>query len=185
MGFGGILNKVFLLLFMSNILIMADCKYVSDPNIYVRKMIKSIKDLKLESNVYCDENNEKMVYYHSNNYNDLDIGLIREVKSIDGEFYDEDVLEALKFLLKDSNSLVKKYTSEMYTVKSTYSNFEELPNNFHMRLYMSFDEDPYMFGKITISIEEGENTLYFVNEQADFIKLYYKGNYYLTDDIIF
>ena len=170
--------KILLLLFISSMLAMADCKYVSDPNIYIRKMIKSIKDSKLENRIYCDESNEKMVYYYSNDYNDLDIGLIREVKSNDGEFYDEDVLESLKLLLKDSNSLVKKYTSEMYTVKSTYSNFEELPDNFHIRLYLSFDGDPYMFGKITISIEEGENTLYFVNEQAEFVKLYYKGNYY-------
>ena len=62
----------------------ATCKWISDkPTYYEKKMIELIKSNKLENKIYCDLENDKMVYQVINkdgNSENLEIGLIYNEK---------------------------------------------------------------------------------------------------------
>ena len=70
------MKKVLLFILLSCLSFSNTCNWVSEPNQTLKKYIGVIKKHNLTSKVYCDNNDTLMVYWRSNDENDVDIGLM-------------------------------------------------------------------------------------------------------------
>lgn len=160
------------------------CSYITDPNIYIRKLIESIKELNYENKVYCDEDGIKMIYYYGNDYEDMEIGLVKHVENFNN-LYEDEVIEFTFNLLKDSSKIMKLYSQKMRTIKNTYQNISDLPENINVRIYIESEEDVIMISKSVVSLSDGESAFFFNKELEDVVSNMELENYYFTDDVIY
>ena len=70
------MKKLLFFIFLSCLSFSNTCNWVSEPNQTLKKYIGVIKKHNLTSKVYCDNNDNLMVYWRSNDENDIDIGLM-------------------------------------------------------------------------------------------------------------
>ena len=159
------------------------CNWVSEPNQTLKKFIGVIKKHNLTSKVYCDNNDNLMVYRRSNDENDIDIGLMLNDINAKSLSLDEAV--------NAFNTFVKK-VGIFDEVKLNRRKGDLIPENVNIRLYMynSDYEDTYMLYKIVYNFTN-DTISYYYNEKyfshySGFIDEVRKmENFYPTNDIIY
>ncbi len=178
------MKKIFFTLFFVLSTYSFSCSYVTEPNIYIRKIIESIKELNYESKIYCDEDEVKMIYYYGNDYEDIEIGLVKHTENFDNLSEDE-AIEFTLSLVKDSSKIMKLYSQKMKTIKNTSQNFSELPENINFRIYIESEDEVMMTLKTVLSLNDGESAFFFNKDLEEVINNKGLKNYYFTDDIIY
>ena len=168
----------------------AACKWISDkPTYYEKKMIELIKKKKLENRVYCDSDNDRMVYQtvNKNEYSEnFEIGLIyneKEKKTMTYEIlfdyidkFEEDVRKILPLNLNDRD-------------------YDFAPKNYNYRMYVYFPDtkDTHMVIKKVLDMHETEWYSFYSNEffskednyENDIRKVFEENETYPTNDIIY
>ena len=168
----------------------AECKWISDkPTYYEKKMIELIKKKKLENRVYCDSDNDRMVYQtvNKNEYSEnFEIGLIyneKEKKTMTYEIlfdyidkFEEDVRKILPLNLNDRD-------------------YDFAPKNYNYRMYIYFPDtkDTHMVIKKVLDMHETEWYSFYSNEffskednyENDIRKVFEENETYPTDDIVY
>ena len=177
------MKKVLLFILLSCLSFSNTCNWVSEPNQTSKKYIGVIKKHNLPSKAYCDNNDKLMVYWRSNDSDDVDIGFMlnnENVKTLD-----------IDDIVKAFNNFGKKITmfDEVRLSKRAGDSF---PENLNIRLYM-YDpnfNDTYMFFKITYNYSSNTVSLYYNEEHLRYYEGFIEkavelGNLYPTDDIIY
>lgn len=70
------MKKILLFLFLSGLCFSNTCNWVSEPNSTLRKYINLLKKHNFVDKIYCDNNDKLMVYWRSNDSDDVDIGFM-------------------------------------------------------------------------------------------------------------
>jgi hypothetical protein len=177
------MKKILLFLFLSCLSFSETCNWVSEPDSTLRKYISLLKKHSLVDKIYCDNNDKLMVYWRSNNSDDVDIGFIlnnENAKTLD-----------IDDIAKAFNSFGKKLTM-FDEVKLSKKAGDSFPENLNIRLYM-YDpnfKDTYMFFKITYNYSSNTAALYYNKEHLRYYEGFIEGvvesgNLYPTDDIIY
>ena len=177
------MKKVLLFILLSCLSFSNTCNWVSEPNQTLKKYIGVIKKHNLTSKVYCDNNDTLMVYWRSNDENDVDIGLILNHNNPKTLSLDEAV--------NAFNTFVKKI-GIFDEVKLSQRKGDLIPENINIRLYMYNPDygDTYMLYKIVYNFDN-DTTSYYYNEKyfshyVGFIEEVKKmENLYPTNDIIY
>ena len=177
------MKKVLLFILLSCLSFSNTCNWVSEPNQTLKKYIGVIRKHNLTSKIYCDNNDTLMVYWRSNDENDVDIGLMLNDTNAKTLSLDEAV--------NAFNTFVKKI-GIFDEVKLSQRKGDLIPKNLNIRLYM-YDpdyEDTYMLYKIIYNFTDNTNSYYY-NEKyfshyTGFIEEATKmENIYPTNDIIY
>jgi len=152
-------------------------------------MIELIKKKKLENRVYCDSDNDRMVYQtvNKNEYSEnFEIGLIyneKEKKTMTYEIlfdyidkFEEDVRKILPLNLNDRD-------------------YDFAPKNYNYRMYVYFPDtkDTHMVIKKVLDMHETEWYSFYSNEffskednyENDIRKVFEENETYPTDDIVY
>ena len=177
------MKKVLLFILLSCLSFSNTCNWVSEPNQTLKKYIGVIKKHNLTSKIYCDNNDTLMVYWRSNDENDVDIGLM--LNDINAKTLSLD--EAVNAF----NTFVKKI-GIFDEVKLSQRKGDLIPENINIRLYMYNPDygDTYMLYKIIHNFAN-DTTSYYYNEKyfshyVGFIEEVKKmENLYPTNDIIY
>ena len=177
------MKKILLFILLSCLSFSNTCNWVSEPNQTLKKYISVIRKHNLTSKVYCDNNDTLMVYWRSNDENDVDIGLM--LNDINAKTLSLD--EAVNAF----NTFVKKI-GIFDEVKLSQRKEDLIPENVNIRLYMYNPDygDTYMLYKIVYNFTN-DSTSYYYNEKyfshyAGFIEEVRKmKNLYPTNDMIY
>lgn len=180
----------FLGLVVCGINLSETCKWISDkPTYYEKKMIELIESKKMGNKIYCDLENDKMIYQMLNKdrYSEnLEIGLIyneKEKKQVTYEVlfeyidkFEEDVKKILPLNLSDRD-------------------YDFAPKNYNYRMYIYFPDSKnrYMIVKDVLDLRELEfysfyNNNFFLKEDSyenDIRKWFEENDIYPTEDIIY
>ena len=174
--------KKILLLFILSIGAFSDCTYVNNPDFFLKPLIQSVKEEKLEEKIYCDKKDMKMVYHSEY---DMEIGFIYNA---DLENISEDEFLALNSeFSEDAVKLLGRFSKK---IKNLRASEDDLPNFLNIRMYVKQpDNSVFMVSRVTINISTGDATYWFSRELKLRHRTYLKNvegfDHYFTDDIIY
>ena len=78
------MKKILLFLFIAAAFsAYSNCKYIADPNIHERSIIKLIRKYKLDDKIYCTKDGEKLAYRTGDFGEYMQIGIVYRFKDID------------------------------------------------------------------------------------------------------
>ena len=175
-----------LVILISGFSFSGTCNWVSDPDVYVRNEIELIKKYKLENKIYCDNNNDYMVYYLDDDFEELEIGFIYNEK----EKKELTVDEFIKIMNNFSKNIDKIRPANLTTSERLNA-----PKYYNYRLYIydpdeEFD-DIYMFLKATLDTSvSNPNWVKYYNQEyfdkdAEIIEFFKENGIYPTKDEIY
>ena len=149
----------------------AACKWISNkPTYYEKKMIELIESKKLGNRIYCDSENDKMVYQMLNKdgHSELLFDYIDK--------FERDVKKLLPLNLNDRD-------------------YDFAPRNYNYRMYIYFPDskDTYMVMKKVVDLRELEfysfySEEFFLKEDShenEIRKIFEENETYPTNDIIY
>ena len=186
------MKKIIFLLSMARcgINFSAACKWISNkPTYYEKKMIELIESKKLGNRIYCDSENDKMVYQmlnkdgHSEN---IEIGLVYNEKEKKTMTYE---------LLFDYIDKFERDVKKLLPLNLNDRDYDFAPRNYNYRMYIYFPDskDTYMVMKKVVDLRELEfysfySEEFFLKEDShenEIRKIFEENETYPTNDIIY
>lgn len=159
------------------------CQFMSDPDIYQRKMIDTIKELKFQEKIYCDEDDEKMVYYFDSS-DFLQVGLVYNSEDIEKKSVKE-LSEMFKIFASDSQKIYNLFSKKFNSTKASSIDIDGV----EIRMYIETPEEYIMFSKIVLDFEAVDASGYINSDYKSLIKDNFSGllkmQIYYTDDILY
>lgn len=186
------MKKIFLLLFlMSGLSFSETCNWISDrPTLYEKMLINLVKEKKMTDKIYCDTDNERMIYQliNEDGFSDsLEIGLIYNKKERKNLTYKE-ILNYIVQFDEDVSKLdiIKNLSDREY-------DFSPKLYNYRMYIYFPEVDDIFMVMKNTMDLEKGKWEFYYSTDffsksdenDIEMIKFLEEENVNPTDDIIY
>lgn len=168
----------------------ATCKWISDkPTYYEKKMIELIESKKLGNKIYCDLENDKMVYQVINkdgNSENLEIGLIYNEKEKKEMTYE---------VLFDYILQFEEDVDKLAPINLSDRDYDFAPKNYNYRMYVYFPDSKnrYMILKDVLDLREVEWYSFYSNDffleedsyENDIRKWFEENETYPTEDIIY
>ena len=166
------------------------CKWISDkPTYYEKKMIELIESKKMANKIYCDLENDRMVYQTMNKdgYSEnFEIGLIYNKKEKKTMTYE---------LLFDYIDKFERDVKKLLPLNLNDRDYDFAPRNYNYRMYIYFPDskDTYMVMKKVVDLQELEfysfySEEFFLKEDSyenDIRKIFEKNDTYPTEDIMY
>ena len=186
------MKKILLLLFlMSGLSFSETCNWISDrPTLYEKMLIDLVKEKKMTDKIYCDIDNERMIYQliNEDGFSDsLEIGLIYNKKERKTLTYKE-ILNYMVQFDEDVSKLdiIKNLSDREY-------DFSPKLYNYRMYIYFPEVDDIFMVMKNTMDLEKGKWDYYYSTDffsksnedDIEMINFLEEGDVYPTDDIIY
>ena len=186
------MKKILLLLFlMSGLSFSETCNWISDrPTLYEKMMIDLVKEKKMTDKIYCDTDNERMIYQliNEDGFSDsLEIGLIYNKKERKILTYKE-ILNYMAQFDEDVSKLdiIKKLSDREY-------DFSPKLYNYRMYIYFPEVDDIFMVMKNTMDLEKEKWEFYYSTDffsksdenDIEIINFLEEENVNPTDDIIY
>ncbi len=184
-------NFLLLMILINGLGFSQTCKWISDkPSFYEKKIIDMIKNSRMESKVYCDIENDRMVYQTGNEEKypeTLEIGLIYNNTEKKKLTY-EKIFEYILQFYDDVEKLnpVSNLSDREYSFSPKYYNYR-------MYLYFPEEDDTIMVLKHTFDTDEGDWFFYYSSEffdranenEVEIIEYFEDIKIFSTEDIIY
>lgn len=146
------------------------CIFFNDPDFFMRKAFETIKEVKLDKNLYCDLDGRYMIYYYEDSEY-LQIGLIDKLKK--NEEY-TDVLGRLQ----DNSAVIY----DVFMQKVAKSSQLEKFGGIEFRHYLDIEGEAFMMNKLTVDLDGDVQLLFNSGLREVFGN---SNDVYYTDDITY